>query len=100
MAAVAAPAMLLALTQRIEKVIVVGAGMSVGERQSSTRSRAGHVIRALDALGRALVRSGVSLASRTGLGRVLEWQYRLHGDVVHLVSEPHSLSPAMATGPP
>jgi hypothetical protein len=44
------------------------------------------------------VRRGVVLAQRSGLGRVLGWQRSLFGDVVGLVSEPVTLSPAMALG--
>jgi hypothetical protein len=56
------------------------------------------VLGALEELGMALMRRGVELASRTGLGRVLEWQYRWHRVVVGLVGETRHLSPAMALG--
>ncbi len=52
----------------------------------------------LEYLGTALVRSGVVLVSKSGLGRLLEWQHHLHGDVVHLVATPSSFSPALALG--
>jgi hypothetical protein len=72
----------------------IGAGVSA----LPFASRAASVLAALEQLGVALVRTGVALVSRTGLGRVLEWQHRTHGDVVHLVAEPRYLSPAMALG--
>jgi hypothetical protein len=98
-AQLAAPAALLAVAQRLDPGAPVGAGISTTESASDTRSLAAHVLDALEHLGAALVRRGVDLASRTGLGRVLEWQPRLHRDVVYLVAEPRCLSPAMALGP-
>jgi len=93
-AALAEPAALLSLTQRIEQETSVGVGASLAD------ATAARVLVGLEALGTALMRRGLDLVSRTGLGRVLEWQHRAHGDVVHLVSEPRRLSPAMAIGPP
>ena len=93
-AALAEPAALLSLAQRIEQDTAVGVGASVVD------APAARVLGGLEALGAVLVRRGVELVSRTGLGRVLEWQHRAHGDVAHLVSEPRRLSPAMAIGPP
>jgi len=98
-AQLAPPAVLLAAAQRIDPGAPVGAGTSTVESTSSFRSQAALVLRALEELGSALVRRGVALVSRTGLGRVLEWQHREHGDVVRLCAEPRCLSPAMATGP-
>jgi hypothetical protein len=93
-AALVEPAALLSLAQQLEQVTAVGVGASVVD------APAARVLVGLEALGAALVRCGVAVVSRTGLGRVLEWQQRAHGDVVHLVSEPRRLSPAMAIGPP
>jgi hypothetical protein len=93
-AALAEPSALLSLAQRIEQETAVGVGASV------VGAGAARVLGGLEALGAALLRRGVELVSRTGLGRVLEWQHRAHGDVVHLVSQPRRLSPAMAIGPP
>jgi hypothetical protein len=92
-------ASLLALAQRIDPDAPIGAGASALAPTGSPRSEAAAVLAALEQLGAALVRRGVALASRTGLGRVLEWQHRTHRDVVHLVAEPTRLSPAMALGP-
>jgi hypothetical protein len=50
------------------------------------------VLAALEVLGVSLVGVGVALVERTGLGRVLGWQFRQHGDVYELAS------PAMALG--
>lgn len=75
----------------------VGISSSPG---NSTRATAARVLHALESLGEALVHTGVALASRTGLGRFLEWQLREHGDVVHLVAPPTCFSPAMALSAP
>jgi hypothetical protein len=96
-AGLAAPALLLATAQQVDPDAPIGAGVSTIDATSSICSRASRVLAALEHLGAALVRCGVDLVSRTGLGRVLEWQHRQHADVVHLVSEPRCLSPAMAS---
>ena len=60
--------------------------------------RAAAVLAGLEALGTALVRVGVAAVERTGLGRVLGWQHRHHGDVYGVVRGPRSFSSAMAHG--
>jgi hypothetical protein len=60
--------------------------------------RAAAVLAGLEALGAALVHVGVAVMERTGLGRVLGWQHRRHGDVYGLVGGPRSFSSAMAPG--
>jgi hypothetical protein len=60
--------------------------------------RAAAVLAGLEALGTALVRVGVAAVERTGLGRVLGWQHRRHGDVYGVVRGPRSFSSAMAPG--
>jgi len=60
--------------------------------------QAAGVLAGLEALGAALVRVGVVAVERTGLGRVLGWQHRRHGDVYGLVRGPRSFSSAMAPG--
>lgn len=92
------PSDLLAATRAIDPDAPAGAGLSTSAPTSPVRSRAARVLAALEALGAALVRRGALLVSRTGLGRVLEWQHGLHGVVVGLVAEPRHLSPAMALG--
>lgn len=60
--------------------------------------RAAAVLAGLEALGAALVRAGIVVVERTGLGRVLGWQHRRHGDVYGVVAGARSFSPAMAPG--
>jgi hypothetical protein len=60
--------------------------------------QAAAVLAGLEALGAALVRVGVAAVERTGLGRVLGWQHRRHGDVYGLVGGHRSFSSAMAPG--
>jgi hypothetical protein len=98
-AQLAVPAALLAVAQRLDPGAPVGAGISTTVSASDTRSLAAQVLDAFEELGAALVRRAVVLASRTGLGRELEWQHQLHGDVVYLMAEPRCLSPAMTLGP-
>lgn len=59
-------------------------------------SRTAAVLDAFEVLGAALVRAGVAFIERTGLGRVLGWQHRAHGDALGLVAGPRRFSPAMA----
>jgi len=94
-AQLAEPGALIAATRKIDPDAPAGAGLSVTV-PSGLWSRAALVLCALEELGLALVRRGVELVSRTGLGRVLEWQHRLHRVVVGLVVERRHLSPAMA----
>lgn len=65
---------------------------------ATPKTRTTAVLDALEVLGAALVRAGVALVERTGLGRVLGWQHRAHGDVLGLVAGPRRFSPAMAPG--
>ena len=60
--------------------------------------QAAGVLAGLEALGAALVRVGVVAVERTGLGRVLGWQHRRHGDVYGVVRGLRSFSSAMAPG--
>lgn len=97
-AGLAPPAVLLAVAQKLDPDAPVGAGVSAMDARSPLRARAYFVLAALEHLAAALGRVGVSMFSRTALGRVLDWQHRVHGDVVRLVRDPCSLSPAMAIG--
>ena len=63
---------------------------------ATPRSRGAAVLDALEVRGAALIRAGVAVVERTGLGRVLGWQHRAHGDVFGLAGP--RLSPAMARG--
>lgn len=96
-AGLASPGVLLTAAARLDPTAPVGAGLA-HHAGDGVRARAARVLDALEQLGAALVRSGVALAQRTGLGRVLGWQRALFGDVVGLVAEPKVLSPAMALG--
>jgi Domain of unknown function (DUF6431) len=93
-AGIAEPHVLLGVAARLDPDAPVGAGLSAATWGSGVRARAGRVLTALEHLGMALVRRGVALAARTGLGRVLGWQRLAHGDV----PEPETRSPGMALG--
>jgi len=109
--------------ERYERTLVdrvgrgVGAGGRVGQRRCASGcerrdgrvaatprrtppagSRRAGVLAGLEALGAALVRVGVVAVERTGLGRVLGWQHRRHGDVYGVVRGLRSFSSAMAPG--
>lgn len=88
------PGELRAVTRKIDPDTPAGAGASV----AALATRAAQVLVALEELGAAVLRRGMALVSRTGLGRVLEWQYRWHRVLVTLVGEAVHLSPAMALG--
>jgi transposase-like protein len=96
-AGLASPSELLRVTAQIDPAAPVGIGLS-RHAGDGVRARAARVLDALEQLGTALGRRGVALAQRSGLGRVLGWQRSLFGDVVGLVAEPKTLSPAMALG--
>jgi hypothetical protein len=66
--------------------------------RAARHPRAAAVLAGFEALGTALVRVGVAVVERTGLGRVLGWQHRRHGDVYGVVRGPRSFSSAMAPG--
>jgi transposase-like protein len=88
---------LLRVTRHLDPAAPAGGGLSL-HAGAGVRHRAACVLDALEQLGAALVRRGVALVQRSGLGRVLGWQRALFGDVVNLVTEPKTLSPAMALG--
>lgn len=96
-AELAEPGELLRLASQIDPAAPTGTGISL-HAGDGVRARAARVLDALEQLGAALVRSGVALAQRSGLGRVLGWQWSRFRDVVHLVTEPKTLSPALAMG--
>jgi len=56
------------------------------------------VLAAFDRLALALTVAGARLVGKSGLGRVLDWIRRTHGELVGLVAGPRRLSPAMAFG--
>jgi len=90
---------LLAIASRIDPDVPVAGGLLPADRgEGSVRARAAAVLAALEHIGAALVRRGLTLAARTGLGRVLGWQHAVHGDVYGLVAGVRHLSPGMAIG--
>lgn len=92
-------AAVLALAGQLWPDGVSGAGVS-STPGACAKAAAARVLQALEYLGEALVRSGARLVSKSGLGRLLEWQHRQHGDVVYLVATPSRFSPALALGTP
>jgi len=94
-AALAEPSELLRATVQVDPAVPAGGGIS-RHAGDGVRARAARVLDALEELAAALVRRGLALAQKSGLGRVLGWQRSLFGDVVGLVSEPSTLSPALA----
>lgn len=91
----------LAALAEVEALHVVAAQIDPSGAPVATatpRSRTAAVVDALEVLGAALIRAGVAAIERTGLGRVLGWQHRVHGDVLGLVAGPRRFSPAMAPG--
>lgn len=94
-ARLAAPGDLLAVATRVDPDEAATTGQSTAA-SPAIRGEAARVLAALEVLGGALVRRCVACAERSGLGRVLGWQRRAHGDVVGLTRPPDRLSPAMA----
>lgn len=89
-AALAKPRDLLAVAARLDPDAPTGAGLGA----LSPRAPAARVLAALEQLGAALVRAGVAMAERTGLGRVLGWQHAAHGAVFGLGDSGLHPSPA------
>lgn len=96
LAALAPPADLAALNARLDPDAPAGAGLPAEAK--TVRARAGRVLGALEQVGLALVRAGVACVEHTGLGRLLGWQHRAHGDSYTLVDRLR-LSPAMVPEP-
>ncbi len=92
------PGVLLALAARLDPQGIHGEGLSLAPGENTVRAMAARAIDAMEALGSALVRVGLSLASRTGLGRLLEWQYVAHRMWLPLVSRGGAASPSMVFG--
>jgi hypothetical protein len=83
------PAEALALVARIDPgAMLAGVASVLGELAV--------MLDVLERVGTALVRRGVELACQSGVGRVLEWQHRVHRIVIWLTVEPRCLSPPMA----
>lgn len=99
-AALAKPRDLLAAAARLDPDAPAGAGLGT----LPAGAPAARVLAALEQLGSALVRAGVAVAERTGLGRVLGWQHAAHGAVFGIGDSGLHLSPATVLvgekGPP
>jgi hypothetical protein len=103
----AAPDELLALAAKLDPRAAVGTGMSllgVASPSNPMHQRVALVQSALEQLGAVLTRLGIATWARTGLGRVLGWQFDVHRVLVRLVVPPTRLSPALeieegASGP-
>ncbi len=91
-AALAKPREFCAVVARLDPDAPAGAGLSA----LPARAPAARVLLALEQLGAALVRVGVAMSERTGLGRVLGWQHAAHGVVFGLCDSGLHLSPATA----
>jgi hypothetical protein len=97
-AALAKPRELFAVAARLDPDAPAGAGLGGLPTGPTVRARAARVLAALEQLGSALVRAGVAVAERTGLGRVLGWQHAAHGAVFGLGDVGLAPSPATALG--
>lgn len=97
-ARLAAPSLLLRTAATLDAEQPAGAGIALTSEGTAVLSSATHVLTALEALAAAARRAGAALVGCSGLASVLDWQYRVHRDVVYLVGEPSTLSPAMALG--
>lgn len=86
------PIDLLSLASKINPGVPAAAGISMFASNVGTQ-----VLFALEVLGSSLVDCDVQLASFSGLGRMLEWQFRHHEVVVSLTQH---LSPPMALALP
>lgn len=93
-AALARPHDLLATVARLDADAPAGAGLGT----LPARAPAARVLAALEQVGSALVRAGVTVAERTGLGRVLGWQHAAHGAVFGLGDSGLHPCPATVTG--
>lgn len=92
------PRDLLAAAARLDPDAPVGAGLAALAAAPTVRARAARVLATLEQLGCALVRAGVVVTERTGLGRVLGSQHAGHGDVYGLGAAGLHLSPATVLG--
>jgi hypothetical protein len=91
------PSELLAAAARVDPDAPAGSGIALVDPTATIRGRAARVLVALEHMAAALIRTGVAVLARSGLGQVLLWQHRVHGDLYPLCRPP-ALSPAMALG--
>ena len=85
---------LMGIAAQLDSESVHGAGLS-GSAGDDIRAMATRALTAMEALGKALIQSGVKLASVTGLGRLLEWQFTAHRVWAPLAGRGADLSPRM-----
>ena len=85
---------LLAIAAQLDAESAHGAGLA-GSSGHGVRALASRALSAMEALGKALVQTGVRLASVTGLGRLLEWQFVAHRVAVPLTGRGAAASPRM-----
>ncbi len=87
------PAELLRVATELEPEAPALPGIATPPEARGRRALAARVLDAMERLGACLIRRGVELGSRCGLGRVLEWQHRTQGEVIGLTAEPRSFHP-------
>jgi hypothetical protein len=97
-AALIDPAEALAVAARLDPETPHGLGAASRAVADGVRALAARVLDALESLGAALVRTGLALASHTGLGRLLTWQLATQGTVVPFKPQGLPASPRMALG--
>lgn len=85
---------LMAIAAQLDAESVHGAGLS-GSSGHGVRALATRALIAMEALGKALICTGAKLASVTGLGRLLEWQFVAHRVWVSLAGRGADASPRM-----
>jgi hypothetical protein len=93
-AALIAVGELTAIAAQLDAESVHGAGIA-GFNGDGVRAMATRALSALESLGEALIHTGAKLVSATGLGRLLEWQFREHGVWVPLTARAAGASPRM-----
>lgn len=97
----AQPADLLQVAAELEREAPATPGTSTLPETKGQRRRVARVLDALERLGAVLIRGGRKLGARSGLGQVLEWQHRTHGEVVGLLVQfatPLFQSPSLVRG--
>lgn len=85
---------LMAIAAQLDGESVHGAGIS-GSAGDGVRALAKRALISMEALGKALIQTGAKLASVTGLGRLLEWQFIAHRVWVPLTGRGDQSSPRM-----
>ncbi len=100
-AALASVTEIVALTARLDPDAPAGAALPAAT--GGPRGNCAAVLAALEQIGGALARVGVRCVERTGLGRLLGWQLRVHGVVCRLrdrLCQSTAMAAASAARPP